>query len=91
MKKELQQLKERIVPTRQLNLPNMLLRSLRQRIFQWYYRYTTEIGISTLDTWEACIVNSIFLLLLVSITKQVFKGSLFVLLYLYTVLGIKQQ
>ncbi|KAH9385786.1 uncharacterized protein NEMAJ01_0682 [Nematocida major] len=63
------------LPTERLSIHSLLLRHIRQWALLWYYRYSVEIGISVLDGWEAFIVNSVFLLLIVSIAKQVTKGA----------------
>ncbi|KAI5188993.1 hypothetical protein NECID01_0348 [Nematocida sp. AWRm77] len=55
--------RERISPL------NRILKYIRTFGSFYYYRYSVEIGISALDGWEACIVNSIFLLLIASIIK----------------------
>lgn len=46
---------------------------LRKTIILVYYRYSVEVGVSTLDTWEAFIINCIFLLLIMSVIKQAEK------------------
>jgi hypothetical protein len=52
---------------------------LRRAVIRMYYRYTVEVGISTLENWEAAIVNSVFLILAVSIAKQTGKLTIFLL------------
>lgn len=63
------------ISTEKLSIFSLILRYIRQRALLWYYRYSVEIGISVLDGWEAFIVNSVFLLLIVSIAKQLIKGA----------------
>ncbi|KAI5169541.1 hypothetical protein NEIG_01681 [Nematocida sp. ERTm5] len=67
-------MKKESVPIEKLSIFSLLLRYLRQWAMLWYYRYTVEIGISVLDGWESFIVNSVFLLLAVSIVKQFYRG-----------------
>jgi hypothetical protein len=62
------------------------LRLLRRKIILYYYRYSVEIGVSVLEGWEAFIVNSVFLLLIVSIVKQIARALLFFFSYLYNLL-----
>ncbi|KAI5190796.1 hypothetical protein NEMIN01_1198 [Nematocida minor] len=76
--------KKESVPIEKLSIPSLMLRYLRQWALLWYYRYSVEIGISVLDGWEAFIVNSVFLLLLVSIIKQVLKGLNMFTSHIYT-------
>lgn len=67
-----------------LSIFSLLLRYIRQWALLWYYRYSVEIGISVLEGWEAFIVNSIFLLLVVSIVKQTLRGISIFTSYIYT-------
>ncbi|OAG29059.1 hypothetical protein NEDG_01198 [Nematocida displodere] len=60
-----------------LSLPSRFLKYIRQSSLVYYYRYSVEIGISSLEGWEAFIVNSLFLLLIVSIIKQTVKAVVF--------------
>lgn len=43
-----------------------------------YYRYTLEVGIVSLEWWEAVIVNLYFLLLLYSLSKQIIWNGVYV-------------
>lgn len=76
--------KKESAPLVKLSIPSLILRYVRQRALLWYYRYSVEVGISILEGWEAFIINSIFLLLVVSIVKQGLKGISILSGYIYT-------
>jgi len=61
---------------------NTVLIYIRRRIILYYYRYSVEVGVSMLDRWEAFIINSAFLLLIVSIVKQAVKAFCVLFTYL---------
>ncbi|KAI5170953.1 hypothetical protein NEFER03_0355 [Nematocida sp. LUAm3] len=71
-------IKKKITSNRPI-LPTRILQYIRHVSLLHYYRYTVEVGISILQGWESFIVNSIVLLLVVSLVKQLVKCFVFLL------------
>ncbi|KAI5186010.1 hypothetical protein NEHOM01_1213 [Nematocida homosporus] len=76
--------RKRSTPNERQKPFSKLLQYIRHISLLCYYRYSVEIGISTMEGWEAFIVNSIFLLLLVSILKQATKGIIILSSFIQT-------
>lgn len=74
---------KKVAPKESINALSRGLRYIRNVGYFYYYRYSVEIGISVLEGWEACIVNSIFLLLIASVIKYGWST----MVYLYGLLA----
>lgn len=70
-----------------LHASSRFLLYIRRFCVFYYYRYAVETGIAIIERWESFIVNSIFLLLAVSLGKQILRMLLFIAAYILRVLG----